>query len=114
MSPPPGFEAQFDHRVCKLLKFLYALKQSPRAWFDRFTTFVMSQGYTQGHSNHTLFTKVSKAGKKVINLAGDDIAEIIQLKKMGDEFEIKDLDNLKYFLGMEVARSKKGIFQRNP
>ncbi|KAL0539936.1 hypothetical protein IC582_024157 [Cucumis melo] len=28
---------------------------------------------------------------------------------MGDEFEIKDLRNLKYFLGMEVARSKECI-----
>ncbi|KAL0557194.1 hypothetical protein IC582_005712 [Cucumis melo] len=28
---------------------------------------------------------------------------------MGDEFEIKDLENLKYFLGMKVARSKEGI-----
>lgn len=37
--------------------------------------------------------------------------EIVQLeKRMGDEFEIKDSGSLKYFLGMEVARSRKGIF----
>ncbi|KAA0061289.1 hypothetical protein E5676_scaffold39G00350 [Cucumis melo var. makuwa] len=46
MSPPPGFEAQFGQQVCKLQKSLYGLKQSPRAWFDRFTTFVKSQGYS--------------------------------------------------------------------
>ncbi|KAA0063808.1 putative mitochondrial protein [Cucumis melo var. makuwa] len=90
----------------------------PIAWFDRFTTFVKSQGYSQGHSDHTLFTKVSKTRKIAILivyvddivLTGDDQTEISQLKqRMGDEFEIKDLGNMKYFLGMEVARSKEGI-----
>ncbi|KAA0048599.1 reverse transcriptase [Cucumis melo var. makuwa] len=74
--------------------------------------------YSQGHSDHTLFTKVSKTGKIAILivyvddivLTGDDQTEISQLKqRIGDEFEIKDLGNLKYFLGMEVARSKEGI-----
>ena len=45
-----------------------------------------------------------------IILTGDDIEEIERLKKiLGKEFEIKDLGQLKYFLGMEVARSKNGI-----
>ena len=45
-----------------------------------------------------------------IILSGDDTAEIIQLKKkMGDEFEIEYLGSLKYFLGIEVARSTEGI-----
>ncbi|TYK07784.1 Cysteine-rich RLK (receptor-like protein kinase) 8 [Cucumis melo var. makuwa] len=89
MSPPLGFEAQFGQQVCKLQKSLYGLKQSPRAWFDRFTTFVKSQGYSQGHSDHTLFTKVSKIGKITILivyvddivLTRDDQTEISQLKQ---------------------------------
>ncbi|KAA0036962.1 Cysteine-rich RLK (RECEPTOR-like protein kinase) 8 [Cucumis melo var. makuwa] len=95
------------------------VEESPRAWFDRFTTFVKSQGYSQGHSDHTLFTKVSATGKIAILIvyvddivfSRDDQVEISQLKqRMGNEFEIKDLGNLKYFLEMEVARSKEGIF----
>ncbi|TYK14469.1 Cysteine-rich RLK (receptor-like protein kinase) 8 [Cucumis melo var. makuwa] len=118
-EPPLGFEAQFGQQVCKLQKSLYGLKQSPRVWFDRFTTFVESQGYSQGHFDHTLFIKVPKTGKIVVLivyvddvvLTVDDQTEISQLKpRMGDEFEMKDLENLKYFLGMEVARSKEGIF----
>ena len=43
-------------------------------------------------------------------LSWDDTDGIIQLKKkMGFEFEIKDLRNLKYFLMMEIARSREGI-----
>ncbi|TYJ97455.1 Cysteine-rich RLK (receptor-like protein kinase) 8 [Cucumis melo var. makuwa] len=79
-EPPPGFEAQFEHWVCKLQKSLYGLKQSSRAEFDRLTTFIKSQGYSQRHSDPTLFTKVSKAGKIAtlivyvddIVLSGDD------------------------------------------
>ena len=87
MSSPLEFEAQFGQHVCKLQKSLYGLKQTPIAWFDRFTIFVKSQGYSQGHSNHTLFTKVFKIGKIVVLmhvddtvLTGDDHAEISQLK----------------------------------
>jgi hypothetical protein len=44
-------------------------------------------------------------------LTGDDDEEIQKLRKyLSDEFEIKDLGSLKYFLGIEVARSRYGIF----
>ena len=46
-----------------------------------------------------------------IILAGDNILELACLKKrLAEEFEIKDLGPLRYFLGMEIARNKYGIF----
>jgi len=44
-------------------------------------------------------------------ITGSDIEEITQLRNnLFREFEMKDLDGLKCFLGIEVLRSNKGIF----
>ena len=44
-------------------------------------------------------------------ITGNDNEEIIELQRhLAKEFEIKNLGGLKYFLGIEVARSKHGIF----
>ncbi|KAK2980771.1 hypothetical protein RJ640_002980 [Escallonia rubra] len=46
-----------------------------------------------------------------ILLTGNDLQEIERLKKfLLKRFRIKDLGDLKYFLGIEFSRSKKGIF----
>ena len=51
MSPPPGFEESFGvGKVCKLKKSLYGLKQSPRAWSERFGKVIKHYGYTQSHN----------------------------------------------------------------
>lgn len=43
-------------------------------------------------------------------ITGDDAEEISLLKRrLGKEFEVKDLGQLRYFLGIEIARSSKGI-----
>ena len=120
MSPPPGFEESFgDGNVCKLKMFLYGLKQSPRAWFERFGKVINHYGYTQSQADHTMFYKHSNEGKVAIIivyvndivLTRDDCNELERLKrKLAKEFEIKDLGALKYFLEMESARSKEGIF----
>jgi len=118
MDCPPGFEKKFGSQVCKLKKSLYGLKQSPRAWFEKFTQFVKKQEYTQGQADHTLFTKSGQNGMITvlivyvddIILTGNDEIEMERLKRnLAADFEIKDLGPLKYFLGMEVARSNKGI-----
>jgi hypothetical protein len=46
-----------------------------------------------------------------IVITGDDAIEIRHLKdNLSEQFEVKDLGQLKYFLGIEIARSPKGIF----
>lgn len=120
MCLPPGFEKLFDQdKVCKLKRSLYGLKQSPRALFERFRKVVKSYDYHQSQADHTMFYKHSTKGKIAvlivyvddIILTGDDIEELARLKKkLAEDFEIKDLGVLKYFLSMEFARSKEGIF----
>ncbi|RVX01148.1 Retrovirus-related Pol polyprotein from transposon TNT 1-94 [Vitis vinifera] len=119
MDIPAGLETTSNfNKVCRLRKSLYGLKQSPRAWFERFTKVVKGYGFVQCQSDHTLFVKHFPEGKLAIIivyvddiiLTGDHEEKIDSLKKLlTKEFEIKDLGNLKYFLGMEIARSKKGI-----
>jgi len=44
-------------------------------------------------------------------ITGDDTEEICKLQKqLVIDFEMKNLGGLKYFLGIEVARSRRGIF----
>lgn len=118
MAPPPGFRAEeYSGKVCRLRKSLYGLKQSPRAWFGRFSL-IISVGFVQCHLDHTCFIRRNFAGQCIvllvyvddIILTGDDSIGIDQVKRnLGHTFDIKDLGNLKYFLGIEVARSRQGI-----
>ena len=119
MDLPPGFEDnERNNLVCKLKRSLYGLKQSPRVWFKRFTRTVKGHDFTQGQIDHTLLFRHSSNGKISILIAyvddiiltGNDLEEMERLQGvMAREFEIKDLEPLRYFLGMEVARTRKGI-----
>ncbi|KAL6332726.1 hypothetical protein AAG906_014631 [Vitis piasezkii] len=105
-------------KVCKLKKSLYGLKQSPRAWFGRFTKSMRAFGYRQSNSDHTLFLK--KQHGKITTLivymddmivTGNDPKKRKALQNyLSREFEMKYLGPLKYFLGIEVSRSSEGIF----
>ena len=68
--------------------------------------------------DHSIFYKKSAAGNILLVVSVDDIvitrndhAGIFDLKAfMHSKFHTRDLGELKYFLGIEVSRSKKGMF----
>jgi transposase InsO family protein len=119
MEIPPGFNSrETEGKVCKLMKSLYGLKQSPRAWFGRFSKEVCSLGYRQSNADHTLFFKHCNNKITVlvvyvddIIITGNDDGEMKCLKEtLAKTFEVKDLGYLHYFLGIEVAYSAQGIY----
>lgn len=118
MNLPPGFEANLrSNKVCRLKKSLYGLKQSPKAWFEHFGKAVTGHGLRQSQADHTIFYRHTSHDKMVvlivyvdIILTSNDEGEMKSLKgKLANDFQIKDLGMLKYYLGMEFATLKQGI-----
>ena len=68
VEQPLGFETHDrQSHVCKLKKALYGLKQSPRVWYGRIDSFLMSLGFTKSKADPNPYFKV-KDGKHVILL----------------------------------------------
>jgi len=45
MEQPPGYVAQGETKICRLKKAIYRLKQTPRAWFEKFSLAISSIGF---------------------------------------------------------------------
>ena len=71
----------------------------------------MVKGYHQSLGDHTIFQTFSSWWGNYLDdiiITGKNLEEIGELKPyLAKEFKIKDLDSLRYFLWIEVARSKK-------
>ncbi|GKF75631.1 retrovirus-related pol polyprotein from transposon TNT 1-94 [Tanacetum coccineum] len=56
VSQPDGFvDPDKPNYVYKLKKALYGLKQAPRAWYDMLSSFLLSNDFSKGSVNPTLF-----------------------------------------------------------
>nr|GFA99190.1 Gag-Pol polyprotein [Tanacetum cinerariifolium] len=56
VNQPDGFVDPYHHdKVYRLKKALYGLKQAPRAWYDELSKFLLSEGFTKGSIDLTLF-----------------------------------------------------------
>ena len=117
MKLPQGFAKESDTRVCKLNKSLYGLKQASRNWYQKFTSSLLELGFKQCKADYSLFIFKKDACFVAaliyvddVIMVGNDVKTIQHTKEDLDKrFSIKDLGTLKYFLGIEVARTPEGL-----
>jgi hypothetical protein len=119
MEQPLGYVDQtHPDLVCRLKKSLYSLKQTPRAWSDKIGHYFVTSGFQTSNADFSLYVKKTNHGIVVIVIYVDDLiitrdsdANISDLKKLlKQKFEMKDLGKLRYFLGIELIQSPKGIW----
>lgn len=116
MQQLEGFAIQGKEQlVCKLKKSLCGLKQAPRQWYQKFDTFMQSQGYVRSQEDHYFYTKRFSDGSLLILLlyvddmliAGKSTHEIAMLKqKLKDNFAMKDLGDASHILGMHIRQDR--------
>ena len=118
MRFPPGFSHSDPKKVCRLRKSLYGLRQAPRCWFAKLSQALFKFGFEQSYSDYSLFT-YSRNGTEIrvlvyvddLVIACNNSDKLTKFKAyLGKCFHMKDLGKLKYFLGIEVARSAEGIY----
>ncbi|KAD4385721.1 hypothetical protein E3N88_25890 [Mikania micrantha] len=116
---PPGFDdVHYPDWVYKLDKALYGLKQAPRAWYDTLSKFLLSNKFSRGTIDKTLFMKRVDKELLLVQIYVDDIifgstkpsmCEHFS-KLMSSKFEMSVLSELKTFLGLQVKQTPNRTF----
>jgi hypothetical protein len=119
VKQPPGFESEkYPHRVYRLKRALYELKQAPRAWYGRLRGFLLSRGFVMGTVDRTLFLLKHGNDLLVVQIYVDDIvfgssSHNLVAKfadEMSRELEMSMMGELQYFLGLQMKQVKDGTF----
>ncbi|GJR81407.1 retrovirus-related pol polyprotein from transposon TNT 1-94 [Tanacetum coccineum] len=119
VSQPDGFvDPDKPNYVYKLKKALYGLKQAPRAWYDMLSSFLISNDFSKGSVDPTLF--IRREGKELllVQIYVDDIIfaastpELCDLfaKKCVSKFKMSMMGKISFFLGLQISQSPRGIF----
>jgi hypothetical protein len=118
MKQPPGFEnPNLPHHICKLDKALYGLKQAPRAWFSKLSSKLLALGFMSSKADTSLFIYHNSGITMFVLIYVDDIivssssdqAISALLRDLGEDFALKDLGDLHFFLGIEVKKTPDGL-----
>lgn len=133
MKMPPGYEGMGSripsvnmvtpittntHKVCRLKKALYGLRQASRQWFAKLSHTLKQMNYVQSKADYSLFSFTKGNNITVILVYVDDILisgdsdnDMTELKRvLSQNFHMRDMGTPRYFLGLEIDRSSSGFF----
>nr|GEX11382.1 hypothetical protein [Tanacetum cinerariifolium] len=119
VAQPGGFvDPDHPEKVYRLRKALYRLKQALRAWYDELSKFLTSKGFTKGTIDPILFTIRYREDILLVQIYVDDIIfgstnpkYTKRFKKlMHSRFEMSLMGEMKFFLGLQIHQSPRGIF----
>jgi hypothetical protein len=106
---PKGMKCGSD-QTCRLNKALYGLKQSPRIWYNTLLEFLKTQGFEPLTSDLGIFSKGYMYIAIYVDdllIAGPNMGAITELKNaLSKRFEMSDLGECRYYLGMEIIRDR--------
>ena len=114
MKQPEGYSDGTD-RVCKLVKSLYGLKQSPRMWYERLSSALKRHGFHTSDYDDALFINLGLLPPVWCLVYVDDILMMsssqdnlnICAAKLRSEFEMTVSDEPSQYLGMNVQKNMK-------
>ena len=116
MVQPEGFiDKGQEQKVCQLQKSIYGLKQASRSWNIRFDEAIKSYGFDQNVDEPCVYKYIKE--KKVVFLVlyvddilliGNDVESLSNVKKwLANQFQMKDLGEASYVLGIQLIRDRK-------
>jgi hypothetical protein len=109
MDQPEGFvQRGREHLKCKLRKTIYGLRQSGREWYNDITTFFTKEGFYRSHADYSLFIKRTSSYLLIVLIYVDDLIMLASdkgqmqalKKRLHEKFDIKDLGDIHYFIGV--------------
>ncbi|GKF58285.1 retrovirus-related pol polyprotein from transposon TNT 1-94, partial [Tanacetum coccineum] len=119
VSQPDGFvDPDKPNYVYKLKKALYGLKQAPRVWYDMLSSFLISNDFSKGLVDPTLF--IHREGKELllVQIYVNDIIFVASTPKLCDlfakimcsKFKMSMMAKISFFLGLQISQSPRDIF----
>ncbi|PKI64657.1 hypothetical protein CRG98_014946 [Punica granatum] len=118
MEQPEGFVLPGnEHKVCKLIKSLYGLKQTPKQWHEKFDSVISSYGFSHNCADKCFYTKFTEMYGVIICLYVDDLLifgtnlEGVRETKeyLASNFKMKDLNEVDTILGINVQKHERGF-----